>query len=42
MIEVEPLREIIELTLQSNYVLPYVPVSLVLISKPETVSSRMF
>ena len=40
LIGVQPLIEIIELTLQTAYLKPYEPVSLLLIAKPESCKTR--
>lgn len=36
MIGIQPIHDMVELTLQSNFLKPYIPVSLILIAKPET------
>jgi len=41
LIEVEPLRDMVQLTLQSAFVEPYLPVNLLLIGKPETAKTSI-
>jgi hypothetical protein len=41
LIEVDPLKDIVELALQAQFVLPYIPINLLLIARPETAKTSM-
>jgi len=41
LIEVEPLKEIIELSIQANFLKPFIPINLLLIAKPETAKTTI-